>query len=303
MTLEEKKNEILVKSGLDFRIEKLPMVALKPIFDANGNVINHENVPTKDFGLYNDKTGEIINVVKGSYTVSQNDEIVESVLKGSESFGELSFHQGFSIHGGRKVILQLKIEGTSKVGKDTIHKFITVIDSNDGSSSLNVGLGDFTVSCQNQFYRFPVESKVKGRHTRSIGDKIQQIEFMVAQQLEESMQLIEIYNKFQSTKATQDMAHALVNAILGFDRTMKKDELEEMSTIRKNQMDSLYKNIGLEMQSKGMNGWGLFSGITRWTTHDRTAPVRTNGRVESLVTGSSYKVNQKGFDFVSELVL
>ena len=72
------KQEILSTYGLDFRIEKAPMVAI----NAAG-----EQVTSPYFGLINSKTNQVINTVKEGYEVSQNDEIVELVLSGMKNFG------------------------------------------------------------------------------------------------------------------------------------------------------------------------------------------------------------------------
>ena len=102
----------------------------------------------------NPKTGETINTVKASYHVTQNEEIVEQVVKGMENYGELSVSKAYSINGGRRVALQLGIEGQSTVNGDEIKKYVTIVDSNDGTSGLGVGIGNLTMSCQNQFYKF-----------------------------------------------------------------------------------------------------------------------------------------------------
>ena len=77
--------EILAKYDLDFRIEKLPSVALRKGMgvDANGDFVEVLNqVKTPYFMLYNDKSGEIINSVKKGYTVSQNDDIYRIDVRG-----------------------------------------------------------------------------------------------------------------------------------------------------------------------------------------------------------------------------
>ena len=56
------------------------------------------------------------------------------------------------------------------------------------------------------------------------------------------------------------------------------------------------------MNDKGENLWGLHSGVTRWTTHDKSAPRRENGRVESLIVGTNYKVNQSSLEFAKMIM-
>jgi len=293
--MKEKAQQILAQFGLDFRIEKLPLVAPRIITSPEG-VQSVDNVKSDYFGLYNDKSGEILNTVKGSYVVSQNDELVELVLTGMNKFGELSVSKAGALDGGRKVFIQLAVDGMSKVGEDSIKRYVTIIDSNDGSTGLSVGIGDLTMSCQNQFFRFYRSGQAKWRHSANLVEKMATIPSLIELSLSESLRMIEIYNAFQSNKVSKELANKMVKHILGFDRTMTS-ELIDKSTRSMNAMESLYNAIEIEMNQKGQNLWGLHSGVTRWTTHDKSAPKRENGRIESLTVGTNYRTNQESLAF------
>lgn len=282
--MNNKVNEILVAHNLDFRIEK------EQLLSATGK-------PTPFYGLFNDKTGECINSVKEGYTVSQNDEVVELVLRGMEGFGELSVSKAGSLNGGRKVFLQLGIEGMSIVGEERIKRYVTVIDSNDGSTGLSVGIGELVMSCQNQFFKFYKSGQSKLRHTASLTQRIKEIPYLIEMALSESLKLTETYKQFQSTPVTRKLADEMVKYILGFDKNMSIKTDSELSTRSRNAMDSLYNHIEKETNQKGMNLFGLFSGVTSWTTHEKSAPRRENGREESIMTGTNYRTNEQGLEF------
>ncbi len=282
--MNNRVNEILVAHNLDFRIEK------EQLLSSTGR-------PTPFYGLFNDKTGECINSVKEGYTVSQNDEVVELVLRGMEGFGELSVSKAGSLNGGRKVFIQLGIEGMSKVGEERIKRYVTVIDSNDGSTGLSVGIGELVMSCQNQFFKFYKSGQSKLRHTTSLTQRIKEIPFLIEMALSESLKLTETYKQFQSTSVTRKLADEMVKYILGFDKNMSIKAESEMSTRSLNAMDSLYNHIEKETNQKGMNLFGLFSGVTSWTTHEKSAPRRENGREESIMTGTNYRTNEQGLEF------
>jgi hypothetical protein len=285
--MKGKVNEILVNNNLDFRIEK------ERLLSASGK-------DTPYFGLFNSKSGECINSVKESYTVSQNDEIVELVLKGMEGFGELSVSKAGSINGGRKVFIQLAIDGMSIVGDEKIKRYVTIIDSNDGSTGLGVSIGELVMSCQNQFYKFYKNSQSKLRHTASLTQRIKELPFLIETVLSENLRLTETYRKFQSTEVTQKLADEMVKYLLGFDRNMSIKAESETSTRSLNMMNDLYGHISKETAQKGMNLFGVFSGVTSWTTHSKSAPRRENGREESLMIGNNYKTNNDAFEFTME---
>jgi len=287
--VKNKVNEILVAHNLDFRIEK------EQLLSATGK-------PTPFYGLFNDKTGECINSVKEGYTVSQNDEIVELVLNGMQGFGDLSVSKAGSLNGGRKVFIQLGIEGMSIVGSERIKRYVTIIDSNDGSTGLSVGIGELVMSCQNQFFKFYKSGQSKLRHTASLTQRIKEIPYLIEMALSESLKLTETYIEmqnyaFKSNEVSRQLADEMVRYILGFDRTMSIKTESEMSTRSLNAMETLYNHIEKETNQKGQNMFGLFSGVTSWTTHEKSAPRRENGREESMMTGTNYRTNEQGLEF------
>lgn len=285
--MNNKVNEILVANNLDFRIEK------EQLLSSTGR-------PTPFYGLFNDKTGECINSVKEGYTVSQNDEVVALVLEGMQGFGELSVSKAGALNGGRKVFIQLGIEGMSLVGTERIKRYVTVIDSNDGSTGLSVGIGELVMSCQNQFFKFYKSGQSKLRHTASLTQRIKEIPYLIEMALSESLKLTETYKQFQSTPVTRKLADEMVKYILGFDKNMSIKTDSELSTRSRNAMDSLYNHIEKETNQKGMNLFGLFSGVTSWSTHDKSAPRRENGREESIMVGTNYRTNNDAFEFTMQ---
>jgi hypothetical protein len=201
------------------------------------------------------------------------------------------------LNGGRKVFIQLGIDGMSLVGDERIKRYVTIIDSNDGSTGLSVGIGETVMSCSNQFFKFYKSGQSKLRHTASLTQRIKEIPYLIEQALLESLKLTETYKQFQSTPITKALADEMVKHILGFDRLMSIKTESELSTRSLNAMDTLYNHITKETNQKGMNMFGLFSGVTSWTTHEKSAPRRENGREESMMTGTNYRTNEQGLEF------
>lgn len=288
--IKEQVNEILVKHKLDFRILKVPMVG----------ILGDVTYPSTYFGLLNTQSNEIINTTKESYHVSQNDEVVELIIRGMQGFGELSITKAGSLNGGRKTFIQLGIEGLTRIGNDDIKRFITIIDSNDGSTGLSVGVGDLTMSCSNQFYRFYKRGEMKLKHSSSLEAKMRELPSLIQLALSESMRQVEAYQRFYSTAASKSLVDSLVREMIGFDKLSVDDELHSTKAI--NSMNELYFHIGKEMAQKGENVWGLHSGVTSWTTHKKSAPKRDNGRLESSMVGTNYKTNLDSFEFCLSVV-
>jgi len=304
--LDLKVNEILVNNGLDFEIVKVPLVGKQLVTSVSegGDIVDDVNlIHSPYYGLLNTKSGNFINTVKEGYTVSQNAEVVELVLRGMQGFGELSVSKAGSINDGRKVYIQLGIDGMSKVGNDSIKRYVTIIDSNDGSTGLGVGIGDLTMSCQNQFFSFYRSGQAKMRHTASLETRLREIPSLIQLALENSLRQIEMYNDFVKVGISDKNIHDMVKLQVGISKLSSVGDIADASGKVNKAMETLYEMIRVEVAQKGKNVWGLHSGVTRWTTHEKSAPRRENGRIESAMLSTNYKTNQKSLEFARELAL
>lgn len=302
METQEIKVPSLVKQLAQLLLEKHDMdFEIKAVEDK----IELDGVAVKSdyFSLINTKTLEKINAVKGGYTISQNKEVIEMVLMAIQEFDNLEVSKFVSLNGGRKTFIQLKIEGETFIPRpdgtnDIITRYITILDSNDGSSSLSIGIGDRTASCDNQFFYFYKNGDLKFRHSASITEKIKAIPHLLKLALAESFKMSELYKEFEATKISRLTAqHALVKELLGHNRL----EIEEKEIKGKalSNMEQLYFELDDQMNDKGDNLWGLHSGVTKWTTYSKQAPNRDNGRIESAVSGTNYRVTQKSLEFMT----
>jgi|DEB0MinimDraft_12_1074336.scaffolds.fasta_scaffold01732_12 hypothetical protein len=295
--MKKKTKDFAVEFGLDWGVLKTPA-----FINLKGDWIQ-----TKDYALVHTKTNDVLNSVKEGYRVSQNLHIIRLMFMGIKGFGDkIRPVMAGSLNGGRRVYIQLEIIGDAFIGNDTVKRYVTIVDSNDGSSSLSVGIGDKTMSCSNQFFYFSKNGDVKFRHSASMAEKMKTIPSLITFALSQSMRMVELYKEFQSTPITRELAHDMVRSQLGYNLNSKTEDLNELSLRSLRNMNTLYENIYGEMdgdlkngnEPKGENLWGLLSGVTRWTTHDKQAPKRDNGRLESIMIGTNYRSNTKALDFV-----
>jgi hypothetical protein len=264
--LDLKVNEILVNNGLDFEIVKVPLVGKQLVTSVSegGDIVDDIKLTNSPYyGLLNSKSGNFINTVKEGYTVSQNSEVVELVLRGMQGFGELSVSKAGSINDGRKVYIQLAIDGMSKVGNDSIKRYVTIIDSNDGSTGLGVGIGDLTMSCQNQFFSFYRSGQAKMRHTASLETRLREIPSLISLALENSLRQIDMYNDFVKVGVSDKNVHDMVKLQVGISKLSSVGDIADASGKVSNAMEKLYEMIRVEVAQKGKNVWGLHSNFMR----------------------------------------
>jgi hypothetical protein len=292
---------ILIDYGLDWKIEKRKLVDITDIENdpLNSNLFPD---PTPFYTLKNMGNGKHLHSVKIGYEPSQNEDLVRGVLKGTEQFGNIKPIFGASIKEGRKVMLQFELDAESYVNGDRIIQYITVTDSNDGSTGLGVGIGDKTVSCKNEFFHRYKDSFAKVRHSQTLRKKLKNLPLMIEQALLENVKMINLYKDFASVPIDLHDYHAMVHNIVGISNKSEEQVLKEASTQKKNSMKQLYNCINIETSQKGQTLWGLHSGVTRYTTHHRSVPNREHGRLESQMIGTAYRENHKSLEYVMDVL-
>lgn len=279
--------QILKENNLDFTISK------RENRDPEGTFSGF-------YGLWNDKLNKCLHNVREGYVVSQNAEVIKMVLQSISQFGNLKIHKAGVINDGCRIFVQVEMHGYDQVGNDYIKRYITIIDSNDGSASLSVGIGDVTLSCMNQFWRF-YNAGLKLRHTASIERKLKELPKMIEMAMTQSNEQLRLYSRMSEIKQTDNIVHGVVNAVLGYDRkSMTTEELSKKSQRSIDKMDMLYNCIESEMAEKGQTLWGIHSGVTFFTTHKLKTPKRENGHTESLMLGTGGRMNAASLKYLSQ---
>lgn len=298
-TLKERTLDIVNQYGLNFEIEKIPLVGFRDI-EIDGNVAHTEEVASDYVGLLNSKSGKIINAVKSGYVPVQNYNFIELVLRGLDLFDvETSVSKAGVINGARKVFIQFRIASKSFHG-ETIQRYLTIFNGNDGSK-FSVGIGEQVMSCSNQYYYFKKSAQMKFSHTSSIEAKLEELPFLLENALDSVFETDKMYERFFNTEVTDEVKHGLVKTLTGVSAL--DEDFEQIGKRKRNNVNKLYTTLDSEMVEKGGNLWGLFNGVTYWNTHQKINPKRENGAVESLMVGTKFRSNQTAFSYLSEAAI
>jgi len=284
--LQDKANEILTKYGLDFTIEKELLSGKESGRD------------TDFYGLFNSQSGKALCTVKKDYRVTQTSEVVMLVLTAINSYENLRITKAGSLNDGRKVFIQLQVDGFSRVNNELIERYITIIDSNDKTHCLGIHIGNVTLSCSNQFSFFYNESQQKFFHASTIEEKLKLLPEMITNALADSELQISEFEKLSQFQIGEMEVHALVKQVLGYDKHFTPmEDLAKKTKKSIENMDLLYECIEKELTSKSRTLYGLFNGVTYYTTHHLKPVNRTNGSEESLFIGKAFKLNKIAYDW------
>jgi len=218
----------------------------------------------------------------------------------SDQITGLKLDKGGLFKKGALVYLQLQNGSIEGIGQnnDTVKRYVTAINSHDGSTSLRWGLTNITISCMNSFWHAYKSMQNAIKHTESMRGRIDQIVHEIRKVQEIEQTLYNTFFKLASVPVQKDNIIKTVKTLLNVDLDRKATE-QELTTYQLNRVTDLSNAISKEMKQKGETLWGLFSGVTYYTTH--LAPGGDINRQQSKAIGQSYNADNKVFNELVEI--
>jgi phage/plasmid-like protein (TIGR03299 family) len=272
----EKKKEMLVISGLDWKVVPEGLVTTTGII-----------VP-KRVALVREDTKKILGIHTDGYEIYQNDELLELLHRIYQKTG-LALHTGGSFGGGEKVWFQLKSDDL-KLGNDVIKGYISGFNSFDGKTSMAFGNSEITVSCQNTFWRGYKQVATHLRHSSTMRVRIEEILSRIDVLVKEEQDMFKEITRLSEVRMTAEVKELVTKMLFEIEVTEKLDApTVPFSTNKKNKLIKFGYDLNLETAQKGDNLWGLFSGVTRYTTHS----MKNSDNSESKMFGRAGKLERE----------
>jgi hypothetical protein len=246
--------------------------------------------------LVREDTNTPLSVRSESYYPYQNTELVELLDRVSGLTG-LSIHKGGFFGEGQKVFIQLK-SNNLRIGNDRVEGYLTGINSFDGTTSLAFGPSNITISCQNKFFAAFREMQSKVRHTKNMVVKIDEICKSLEGVLDEEKIVFDNILKLSETRFDDIIKDKVIRELFNINKEVDLKDMDAISGVTRNKLSRFYVDLNGELQGKGDNLWGLFSGITKYTTHSLTK----NDNTEAKMFGVYGKRELSIFNKLTELV-
>ena len=256
--------EKLEELGLNWEVSKEPIQTVSGI-----------EIPDK-MAMMRTDTEMVLGIHGKNYDPYQNHELMELLHQIGGKTG-LEVHSGGSFKGGAKIWFQLKSADLSLNG-DVIEGYLSGFNSFDGSSSLGLGNSTHTVSCENAWWAAYREVKTKLRHSASMRPKIEEMLANIDIVLEQEQKLFREITMLSETAMTETQKDLVTTLLFNLDEEEYLNEFE-LSTRKKNQLEDFRTDLNAELAHKGDNLWGLFSGVTRYTTHTMKSTDNSEGKM------------------------
>jgi phage/plasmid-like protein (TIGR03299 family) len=250
--MSEEKVEMLVKAGLNWTVRSEELQTKSGL-----------DVPNR-IALVRDDTNTVLGIHAKGYDAYQNYELLELLHKLGGQSG-LVVHSAGLFKGGEKVWFQLK-SNDLVLPNDRVEGYISGLNSFSGISSLAFGNTKKVISCQNSWWTAYREVGTRVRHSALMRPRIDEILFKLDRLLEEEKGQFEEIKRMGEIRMTDEVRELITRKLfdIGVEETLDSDEL---STRKKNQLATFNEGLTFELAQKGDNLWGLFNGVTKYTTH------------------------------------
>lgn len=278
------KVEMLNKTGLNWKVNK------EQVQTTSGIII-----PDR-VALVREDTNTVLGIHTESYEPYQNDELLELLFRISQQSG-LAVHTGGSFKGGEKVWFQLKSNDLDLPNNDKLKGYISGFNSFDGRTSLAFGNSSITVSCMNTFWRGYKQVDTRLRHSATMRPRIDEILKRIDVVLNEEKQMFNEVLMLGNTKLTPEVQELITKRLFEIGVEERLDS-PELSTNKKNKLVRFNYDLGIELGQKGDNLWGMWSGVTRYTTHS----MKRGDNSESKMFGRTGSIEREIYKELVELV-
>lgn len=276
------------------------------ILDINGNPIKGYKQITRD------DDGSSIAVMKNSYTPMTTQQFSDTAHAVADKVGGVIKEDSFKdwnttnrkVNNGTAapvITCQIEISEPLEIAGSKIEGWLTIGVGFDGGRSFFIGHTNNYLRCTNAFGS--IVKDFTSRLTKNNMVRVEDIINNIGLYREYEQKLYENFVKFQEVKVDEKIVQECVARLIGLtaeERMLSPKELErELSSQKLNKRDDILASVRTEMSELGNNAWGLFNGVTHYTTH----VMSSRGSDEmSTMFGAKNSANQIAYKLGLELI-
>lgn len=270
-----------LKKELTWDVKSQPLVSLMGL-ETNRKV-----------NIRNDNN-EQLAVVSKNYQNFTNRQLLK-LCKGIERLGK--FHlEGFEEFRGGKIVMAFirnNQPGLKLAGLE-LKEHLVIGNSFDASHQMFIGSSHVLCRCENQFSSIVPMRKI--RHLAGSDFSKQTLELIKTTYEYERKRLYHQLESLKSKKITQKLMDDMIVYLLDTDKEVPDDQRKK-ELIYSYRGQELKASIIQETNDVGMNAFGLFNGVTWYTSHELRSTVSNYGNTH----GIARELNQKALQFCTIL--
>ncbi|HUI28971.1 MAG TPA: DUF932 domain-containing protein [Candidatus Acidoferrales bacterium] len=288
--------EAIQRAGLDFTVNKFPLLA-----STNGlSLESHFLSVDSHFATVRTDTKEVLGVVGSRYEPIQNRDAFTTfdALVGE---GEAIYHTAGALGKGERIWILAKLPDYIRVnGNDIVEKYLLLVNSHDGSSTVRVKLTPIRVVCENTLSLAlgGVEQEVHIRHTLNAKEKLKEAHEILGLTNKLYAQLDAIFNRMSETMVNGKTLTDYIETI--FPNRPESQDNSWIAKVRYDIVELAESGQGAEMANGTL--WGLYNAVTEHVDHYRNTKGDETQRLKSMWFGSGERIKKKAFRIALNLL-
>lgn len=320
--------DAIKQAKADYKVSKKHIVALtdeQMAFLSAGEVISdfnpHGNIITSHKATVREDTDKVLGIVGKDYGIVQNDKAFEFVNFLDEvSGGDFTIETAGALGYGERMYVSCKLGKDCYLdnnGKDKVEMYVVFTNSHDGSGAVQVFFTPTRVVCRNtlNFAIKKAQNKLTFKHTSRVNERLNWqneenrrkalivFEKSVNFSDEFKMNMLFLRNEQVNESQIKDFVASVFLDGQKFNLYLKAnrivDNVDEISTRAKNQMDALRTSIenGIgQDEYRGSKLW-LLNGLTTMYQNDKNWKSNED-KLNSIMGGTALKKVQNAYEYL-----
>lgn len=257
-------------------------------------LLTSNNDPSGKRAIFRNDNNAVLGIVGKDYCPLNNSMFMEftSALTKTGEFELAGFDE---LNNGKIILAFLKNKNSNlKLNGCNISEYLVAGNSHDGTRPFYIGTASTMVRCENQFYS--TLKVFRQKHISPISFTDSAILELIS---DYNLKKTDVYNSFNGMEhvaideSVIDNLVKDVHKMLAVDsRLIKPEELGWSPS-----MIVLRESIEREIKDLGNNAFGLFNGVTWYTSHE----MRNAGEGFGRIDNTANLINQKAFNFCNNL--
>jgi hypothetical protein len=239
----------------------------------------------------NDK---VLGIVGKDYCPVSNSRLMQ-FSDALTKTGEFELKGFDEINNGKTILAYLQNKNPNlSISGCAMREYLIIGNSHDGTKPFYIGTGSSLIRCENQFYS--TLKVFRKKHTSPILIEEGMIHDVIKTYKAKKTNIYSAFDGMESVRVTDDAVERLIREIhkmLANDsREIKAEDLGWSPS-----MITLRNSIKREMSDLGNNAFGLFNGVTWYTSHEMRNAGADFGKQDSTAN----IINQKAYRFCNQL--
>ena len=254
----------------------------------------NDNYDTGKKALIRNDNNRLLSIVGKDYCPVSNAQLM-NFTDALTKTGEFELKGFDELNDGKTILAYLQNNNPNlKINGCSMKEFMFVGNTHDGTKALTIGTSNTLIRCSNQFSS--TLKVFRKKHTSPFEFSSIEVEDIIKTYKMRKSQVYGAFDGMDSIRVDQEVINRLVmdiHKMLDTDSSLLKKQNWGWSP----SMKVLRQSIDKEMKDLGNNAFGLFNGVTWYTSHEMRNAESDFGRI----SGTANLINQKAYRFCNNL--